>query len=125
MGSGTIRRKNYITKQGYFTVKDFDKEFGGEFWFHIEPLHGWENKRFFYVQPLEDNKDMYEITGEYYILTRKEQLTEHLKELREELEGVPIYYYFTDDTGRVIREESSPPITMNVKSKNLLCSNKV
>jgi len=125
MGSGTIQRKNYITKQGFFTDKDFDEIHGGIYWFHIEPLHGWENKRFFYVKPLEGSRDMYEITGEHYILTRKEQLTEHLKELREELEGVPIYYYFTDDTGRVIREESSPPITMNVKSKNLLCSNKV
>jgi len=118
MGKGSIQRKNYITKQGFFRVKDYDIRHGGTFWFVIEPLHGWENKRFFYVEPIKEKKDVYEITGEGYILTRQEQLTEHLNKLRKELEGVVIYYYFTDETGHVIHEESSPPITTGVRGKS-------
>ena len=114
MGKGSIQRKNYITKAGYFCEEGYDKN-SGNYWLFIEPLHGWENKRFFYVEPLKGNKGIYEITGEGYILTEKEQATNHRQDLRKELEKVDvIYYYFTDDTGQVFREETAPL----VKTKN-------
>ena len=108
MGNGSMQIKNYITKKGYFYIKDYDKMYGGDYWFVIEPLHGWENKRFFYVQPIINNKKIYEITGEGHFLTKK-YFTQHLKELRKELESVDvIYYYFTDDSGQILYEETSP-----------------
>jgi hypothetical protein len=110
MGGGSTQRKNYITKQGFFSIKDYDKGYGGTYWFIIEPLHGCKDERFFYVKPIPGKKDIYEVSGEGYIITRKEQLTKHLAELREELEEIIIYYYFIDDTGHVFHEEAGPII---------------
>ncbi len=102
MGSGTIERKDYHTKQGFFTVKDTDERHGGEFWFLKE---SFDDVRFFYVKPLPGSGDRYEVTGEGYLYTKsqKEHLTAHKKELRSELNGVMIHYYFIDDNGRVPR----------------------
>jgi len=116
MGKGSFQQKNYRTNQGFFSLKDYDINCGGFFWFVIEPLHGWEDKRFFYVKQLPNGD--YEITGEGYVITRKERLTEHLAALRKELAGVIIYYYFIDDAGKVVREESSLTI-LNRRQNNV------
>jgi len=108
MGKGSFQQKTYRTNQGFFSLKDYDPNYGGVFWFVIEPLHGWEDKRFFYVKQLPNGE--YEITGEGYVITKSERLTKHLAALRKELAGVIIYYYFIDDDGKVVREESSPAI---------------
>lgn len=33
MGSGSMKRKSYITNTGYYLAKDFDEKFGGDFYF--------------------------------------------------------------------------------------------
>ena len=110
MGAGTTQVRNYRMKNGFYKAKDFDRKLGGTFWFIIEPLHGCENERFFYVKELEDGN--YHLHGEGHVLYKPEHLADHLKELRKELEGVIIHYFFINDEGRVIRKEvSDKPVT--------------
>ena len=105
MGAGSTEVRDYHMKRGFFQTKDFDEKLGGTFWFVIEPFHGMENERFFYVRKLENGKYYFE--GEGYFLSRPEQLTQHLKELRAELEGVVIHYFFIDENGTVTKKEVS------------------
>ena len=104
MGKGTIGNKSgYKTKRGYYISSDYDENYGGKFDFLLEPLDGNEGERFFYVQKLANGK--YEVTGEGYIITSKQSLNRHLKDLREELPVKVIWYYHIDRDGNVIRKE--------------------
>jgi len=105
MGAGYTEVRNYHMKRGFYQAKDYDEKLGGTFWFVIEPFHGCEDERFFYVKKLENGK--YHFEGEGYFLSRAEDLTRHLKELRKELEGVIMHYYFINDEGQVIKKEVS------------------
>jgi len=109
MGTGSIQRKTYTTTTGFFKVKDHNPIYGGDYWFIIRPLFGCEDERFFYVRPLENGE--FEVLGEGYVITKQQHLTEMLRELREELAGVTIYFYFLDPEGRVIRKIADPPRT--------------
>lgn len=110
MGKGTIGNKSgYHTKRGYYLSHDYDERFGGEFDFLLEPLHGNDDERFFYVQKTEGGK--YEVTGEGYIITSKDSLSRHMKTLKRELHGKSIWYYHIDErSGRVIRKEKENEI---------------
>jgi len=108
VGKGSIQWKSYLSKRGYFCIKDYDIKLGGVYWFVIEPLIGCENKRFFYVKPLSGCKGKYEITGESYIYRSQEAVAIHLSELRKELRGLAIYYSFIDDEGRIYHEKTLP-----------------
>lgn len=104
MGKGTIGNKSgYKTKRGYYISSDYDEKYGGKFDFLLEPLHGNDEERFFYVQKLENGK--YEVTGEGYVINSKQSLYRHLKDLREELPGKVIWYYHIDKDGNVLRKE--------------------
>jgi len=104
MGKGTIGNKSgYKTKRGYYLSSDYDEKVGGKFDFLLEPLHGNEGERFFYVLRLPDGK--YEVTGEGYIVTNKDSLRRHLQQLKSELPGKAIWYYHIDKNGNVIRKE--------------------
>lgn len=50
MGSGSMKRKSYITKTSYYLTKDFDVKVGGEFYFLLTPLYGNNDECFFYVE---------------------------------------------------------------------------
>jgi len=106
MGTGSIQRKTYTTKAGYFKVKDHNPLYGGDYWFIVRPLFGCEDERFFYVRPLDNGE--YEVLGEGYVISNPQHLTKMLRKLREELAGVTIYYYFLDDEGRVIKKIAGP-----------------
>ena len=104
MGKGTIgNRTSYKNLRGYYLSRDYDEKVGGKFSFLLEPLIGNEDEVFFYVQKTEDGR--YEITGEGYIITEKESLNRHLRDLRKELPGKTIWYYHIDKDGNVIRKE--------------------
>ena len=104
MGKGTIgNRTSYKNLRGYYLSRDYDEKVGGKFSFLLEPLIGNDSERFFYVHKNEDGK--YEVTGEGYIITEKESLNRHLKNLRKELPGTTIWYYHIDKDGNVIRKE--------------------
>jgi len=110
MGAGFTEVRDYHMKRGFYQAKDSDPKTNQPVWCVIEPLHGCEDERFFYVKKLESGK--YHFEGEGYFFYRPEHLTQHLKELREELEGVIIRYYFIDDEGWVIKTEiSDKPVT--------------
>jgi len=106
MGMGSVQRKTYTTKAGFFKVKDNNPIYGGDYWFVVRPLFGCEDERFFYVRSLDSGK--YEVLGEGYILTKPAHLTEMLRELREELAGVTIHFYFLDAEGRVVKKIPEP-----------------
>ena len=105
MDTGSIQRKTYTTATGFFKVKDYDPIFGGDYWFVVCPLFSCEDERFFYVKSLENGE--FEVSGEGYAITNPQHLTEMLRELRQELKGVTIHYYFLDSEGRVIRKTTS------------------
>ena len=105
MGNGSEVLDNYKLKQPYYCGKDFDEKLGGDFWFLIEPLHGWtDEERFFFVTELENGK--YEFTGEGYIVSGKRP-TERLAKFREELKDTNIEYLFLGDDGEIVRRESA------------------
>ena len=106
MGTGSVQRKTYTTATGYFKVKDHNSLYGGDYWFIVRPLFGCEDERFFYVRPLDNGE--YEVLGEGYVLMKPEHLTEMLRELREELVGITIHYYFLDTNGKVIKKIAGP-----------------
>lgn len=102
--TGSMIRKSYKTKTGYFCAADFDKKLGGKFYFLIEPLIGCQEERFFYVRKLKDGA--FEILGEGYIINAPGGLKRHISELKKELGSSPqIYYYHLDETGKVIKKE--------------------
>ena len=105
MGAGYTKVRDYHMKRGFYQAKDSDSQTGNPVWIVIEPFHGCEGERFFYVKELEDGK--YHFEGEMHALYRREHLTEHLKELRKELEGVVVHYYFINDNGALIKKETS------------------
>lgn len=106
MGKGSIQRKSYLAKRGYFCVKDCDTKSGDTNWFVVEPLISADGKRFFYVKSLSGTNNKYEITGEGYIKKTQEHVAMHLSELRKELAGVAVYYFFIDDEGRIYQEKT-------------------
>lgn len=110
MGKGTIgNRAGYRTRRGYYLYHDYDERFGGKFDFLLEPLHGNDEERFFYVERIENGR--YEVTGEGYIITSRDSLGRHLKRLKEELRGKSIWYYHIDkQSGRVLRKEKGNEI---------------
>ena len=105
MGAGFTQVSNYRMKHGFYQAKDECPKSGIPLWFVIEPFHGCEGERFFYVKLLENGK--YHFEGEMHTLYRPEDLTQYLKELKAELEGVVIHYYFIDENGAVTKKEVS------------------
>ena len=104
MGSGSTVRKDYKTTTGYFCEKDYDRDFGSGFWFFIEPLNGIHDEKFFYVRNMPDGQ--YEVIGEGYVFYRAAHLREHKKEMLKEL-GDTVFYYFINESGKVVKRESS------------------
>ena len=110
MGSGTIQRKNYKAPQrGYFSVKGHDEKYGGDYRFIVLPLYGVENERFFFVRELGNGE--YDVTGEGYVVMRPASLREYFGDDLKELAGMPIWYYFLDQEGRVIKKERGGIVT--------------
>ena len=110
MGAGYTKVSDYHMKRGFYQARDSDPKTGSPVWVVIEPFIGCDGERFFYVRKLEDGK--YHFEGEGHFLHRPEHLTQHLKELREELEGVLIHYFFINDEGQVVKKEASKrPVT--------------
>ena len=105
MGAGFTEVSNYRMKRGFYQAKDGDPKTGRPLWVVIEPFNGCENEKFFYVKELENGK--YHFKGEMHTFWCREHKTEHLKELRAELEGLVIHYYFINDDGKVIKTEIS------------------
>ena len=103
MGSGSMKRKSYITKTGYYLTKDFDVKVGGEFYFLLTPLYGNNDESFFYVEENPDNS--YTVEGECYIITNKESLKHHKADIKREIKNKPIWYYHIDKSRTVIRKE--------------------
>jgi hypothetical protein len=106
MGTGNARVRDYHVKNGFYKVKSRDERSGRPFWFIMEPLYGGNGERFFYVKEPEPGK--FELEGEFHCVYTAEHLTEYLKEIRENLQGVVIQYWFLDDEGRVRAKEISP-----------------
>ncbi|MCL2299261.1 MAG: hypothetical protein FWC27_03830, partial [Firmicutes bacterium] len=79
MGMGSVQRKTYTTKVGYFKVKDNNPIYGGDYWFVVRPLFGCDDERFFYVRPLDNGE--FEVLGEGYVISKPRHLTEMLREL--------------------------------------------
>ena len=103
MGSGSMKRKSYITNTGYYLAKDFDEKFGGDFYFLLTPLYGNNNERFFFI---EENPDgSYTVEGECYIVTNEESLKRHKRDVKKEVSNKPIWYYHVDENRTVIRKE--------------------
>jgi hypothetical protein len=46
--------------------------------------------------------------GEGYVIPKATHLTDMLRELREELAGVTIHYYFLGAEGRVVKKIAAP-----------------
>jgi len=113
MGAMSTTVSNYRKKRGFYQAKDHDPQSNTPLWVVIEPFHGIEDERFFYVKEL--GKGKYHFEGEGHTFYRPEHLTEHLKELREELEGVIIHYYFVDDNYTIIKKEASKEPVMGTK----------
>lgn len=107
MGKGTMKRKNYITKQGYYLSKDFDVKVGGDFYFLLLPLYGNDNQCFFYVFENEDGS--YTVEGECYIITNNEHLKRYIKEAKKEFSDKPIWYYHTDNNHNTVYKEMIAP----------------
>jgi hypothetical protein len=104
MGNGTSQRKNYNAPQrGYFSVKGHDVKYGGDYRFIVLPLYGADDERFFFVRELDNGE--YDVTGEGYVVMRPTRLSEYFGSDLKELVGVPVWYYFLDQEGRVIRKE--------------------
>ena len=101
--TGSVIVKDYHCSSGYHCEQDYEKRFGGAFWFLIEPLYGLYDERFFYVKKLADN--CYELSGEGYIISCAKRPSNRLNKLEKDLTGVGINYYFIDENGRVIRKE--------------------
>jgi len=113
MGKGDIVVKNYKNAKGYYSESDNDPAYGGRYWFIIEPLIGVHNERFFYVTEMESGK--YKVTGKFSIFSPR-RYAERISELKKELDGLSIHYYFPDETGKVIkREVLKRPITYSDK----------
>lgn len=108
MGMGSIVRKQYRTKRGYYLAYDEDRNLGGKFAFLIEPLNGTGGEKFFYVKALPNGH--YEISGEGYIISKQERVRERTTNLRRELAGRHIYYFHIDTDGAVIRKEQEHKI---------------
>lgn len=104
MGNGSTVKKDYRVEKGYICERDYDER-NGQFWFFLEPLNSCDDEKFFYVKTMPDGQ--YEVTGEWYMFSHRAQLNEHLRELKEELAGKVIHYFFYDEkTGQVIRKET-------------------
>jgi len=116
MGAGYTQVSSYRMKRGFYQAKDKCPKSGTPLWFVIEPFHSCEGERFFYVKKLENGK--YHFKGEMHTLYRPEHLTEYLKELRKELEGVPIHYFFIDDNGVVVKKEVAKEPVRGIKPSN-------
>ena len=85
MGKGTVgNRTSYKNLRGYYLSRDYDEKVGGKFSFLLEPLIG-NDELFFYIRKTEDGR--YEITGEGYIITEKESLNRHLRDLKKRTAG--------------------------------------
>lgn len=103
MGSGSMKRKSYITNTGYYLTKDFDEKVGGEFYFLLMPLYGNDNERFYFIETNPDGS--YTVEGECYIITNKEHLKRYKDEAKKTVSNKPIWYYHTDANRKVIRKE--------------------
>lgn len=113
MGAGFTQVSNYHMKRGFYQAKDVDPQSGRPLWNAIKPFHSCEDERFFYVKALENGK--YHFEGEMHTFYRPEDLTQHLKELKAELEGVTIHYFFINDEGQVVKKEVSDKPVNEVK----------
>lgn len=103
MGKGTIEKSTYKTSRGYYLSHNYDERLGGEFDFLIEPLRGNDDELFFMLKKTDNGS--YEVTGEGYIITSKESLNRHQRELKNEIRGKTIWYYHIDNNGTVIKKE--------------------
>jgi len=110
MGNGTVQRRSYKAPQrGYFSAKGRDVNYGGDYRFIVLPLYGVENERFFYVRELDNGE--YDVTGEGYVVPCHIRLSEYFGDDLKELAGIPIWYYFLDHEGRVIKKERGGVVT--------------
>lgn len=103
MGIGTMKCKNYITKPGYYLVKDYDSKVGGEFYFLLLPLYGNDGEMFYCVKENADGS--FTVDGEFYIITNEESLKSYLKDAKKDLAGKTLWYYHTDGNGKTVRKE--------------------
>lgn len=101
MGKGSIVKKNYKTSSGYYSASGNTEKMGA-YWFFIEPLYGWEGRRFFYVKELEDGE--YEVTGEGYFSYDAKGHRERKSDFKKE-RPKDIYYYHVDESGQVMSKE--------------------
>lgn len=98
---GIMRKKKLRKSAAYYTAKDYDEIYGGDFTLFIEPFVGNEGEFFYYARELENGE--IEIMGEGYIVTDNESLNRHKKRAKKELNG-DYFYYWIDDNGNVIKE---------------------
>ena len=99
---GTMRISKLKKKAAYYSSKSYDKLYGGEFTFFIEPLLGTEDKCFYYVKKLESGE--IEITGEGYVVTSKESLASHKRDAKENLGNAYPAYYWLDENDKVVEK---------------------
>lgn len=103
MGQGSAIVKNY--KEKYFNIVDYDIRLGGDYTFLFEPLNGWENEKFFYVKDMGNGT--FEVTGEGYIITDKDNYKRYLSSLRQELKAKSVIYYHIDEKNNIVEKERS------------------
>lgn len=109
VGKGSIGNKpGYKTKRGYYCASDYDEKVGGKFWMFLEPLAGNDDELFFYVR--KQGRDRYEVTGEGYIVTSRESLSRHIREVKNEVQGKVIWYYHLDENENIVRKEMGDEI---------------
>lgn len=97
---GTIQVKRLRDSAAFYTVKDYDELYGGDFTYFIEPFRGCDGELFYYVKELDNGK--LEIEGEAYVITDKDSLNRHKREAKKELDGEIPLYRWLDKNGKVI-----------------------
>lgn len=97
---GTIQVKRLRDSAAYYTVKDYDEVYGGDFTYFIEPFRGCDGELFYYARELDNGK--IEVEGEAYVVTDKDSLNSHKREAKKELDGEMPLYRWLDKNGKVI-----------------------